>query len=427
MFMQINGSKPYKREDGFTLVELAIVMIIFGLVTSTVFLGYNLFISSRATDRTVEAMDETQLALFEYQISRSYYPCPADPTLGPGDANYGREARLAPVAPAVIGQCGFGAGSVTRVQGFRDADGDGVDDNILIGAVPFRTFIDPNNNDPSGGNSVYEDYIERYGFDGWNNKLTYVVSETLTHPVTYNERNGVIDVIHENTLDEANDPDASLLDRRGIAQIVILSHGENGKGAYSRSGNIVQNCAVSIEKQTDIDNGIATQPDETTNCHNLDGVFLNGLRNDTNRDYYDDVIRYMMISKSNLWEFSGIDDGGTPLDDSDDINKVVNTNPGNVGVGIKAPTEKLHVEGEIQAQGVYAEALCDAAGTDCMLPEAIGGELDDMQCPPGQVVTQIEQNRVTCSDPFSGTSLTGTCPAGTFMRGVSSKSGLICN
>ncbi len=430
--MSIISIAKVKNQQGFSLVELAIVMIIFGLVVSTVFLGYTIFTSSQAKDKTLLAIDETKEALFEFQISRTSYPCPASLEAGPGDPNYGREVRRPPAAPAVIGECDYGLGTgVFRTRGFRDTDGINGNDWILIGAVPFRTFIDPDNNDPSGDNAIYPDYIEKYGFDGWNRKLTYAVSETMTNPNTFNDKNGVIDIIHENTLLGTldTDPDASLTDRRGIAQLVILSHGPNGKGAYSRGGTRIENCAYSVEKQADIDNGVATtRPDETENCDFNDPYFLSALQNENKNDYYDDIVKFMIVSKNNLWQYSGKDDKGTPADTTDDVNKVTNTNGGNVGIGTLDPLQRLHVEGDIQAYDVYSIEYCDSAGIDCMLPEAIAGKLPNMTCPnPGEVVIKIEKNSVQCANPFAGASLAGTCPPGTYLRGINAQTGIVCD
>ncbi len=395
--------KPDNSAKGFSIVELALVLIIFGMVISTVMLGYKYYLNRNQADTTAETFNEVGTALFEFQIQEGRYPCPARLAAAPSDADYGVE------------NC---AGAF--VAAGRDVDMDGTPENALIGGVPFRTLIDPNN-DGDFADSPYPDFTEKNAFDFWGNKKTYVVSEPLTNALTFHQDSGVIDIIDENR--------DSLLEVQGTAQALIISHGQNRKGAYTRNGNLVENCAVGIQKQADIDAGaVGTPPDETENCQYLDATFMNGLRNDTSYNFYDDIMKVILNKKSSLWEYTNVayDNKGTD-DPSDDvfINQVANTNGGYVGIGTDDPAEKLQVAGDIQAFGIHAEKLCDQGGEDCLLPEAIAGELDDMKCPSGQVVTKIEKNTVSCENPFKN-AISGTCPNGTNFVGVSSKSGLLC-
>lgn len=409
--MQIgDGKYTAKNTDGFSIVELALVLIIFGMVISTVMLGYKYYTTRSQANTTAESFNEVGTALFEFQVQQGRYPCPARLNASPADADYGVErCDLVTYAPLA---------GIDIVPG-RDVDGDGDIENAYIGGVPFKSLIDPNN-DGDFTDSPYPDFTEKNAFDFWGNKKTYVISAPLTNPLTFHQDNGVINVIDES--------DVSLLEVTGTAQALIISHGPNGKGAYSRAGNLVENCAVGIQKQEDQDNGISTPPDETENCQFLNATFLNGLRNDTNYNYYDDTVKVILSKKSSLWEYTNVayDDKGTE-DPSDDvfINQVANTNGGYVGVGTDTPTQKLQVEGDIQAFGIHAEKLCDQGGEDCLLPEAIAGELEDMSCADGLVITEIEKNTVTCENPFKN-AISGTCPNGTNFVGVSSKSGLIC-
>ena len=149
---------------------------------------------------------------------------------------------------------------------------------------------------------------------------------------------------------------------------------------------------------------------------------MKGVRNDVEADYNDDYVKFIVSNVSNIWTFTDIivnPDGST-------INQVANTNGGNIGLGnIKTPAEQLHLEGDILADGMHVEGLCDSSGNDCMPPETIGGNVPNMQCPTGQVVTTIEKNQVTCANPFPPSAFT-PCPTGLFLTGISSVSGPIC-
>ena len=397
-----------KSPAGFTIVELALVLIIFGIVLSTITLGYQYYINSKKAGDLDLRLNEVQTALNEFQLNRGRLPCPAARGLPPTDVNYGRENCAVAVAPG------------TRPL---DSDNNGVNDRVLIGVVPFMTIIDPDNDgvgfaDPNNDENAYPDFVTNHAFDTWGNKVTYAVSENLTRVADYDQNSGVIDIVDE----QGN----SLLPFQGTAQAALISHGQNGKGAANTEGNTVDICAQSAQKQADVAAGTNTTLDETRNCIFTSAAFLNGISNDNDDDYYDDKIVYILNRSTELWQFTDtVDVNNTPLDPTDDVTQVANTNGGNVGVGASNPTEQLHVEGDVQAFGIIADKLCDSSGSDCMLPEAIAGNIPDMQCNSGEVVVSIEENRVNCSDPFPPT-ISGTCPTGTELVGVSSTTGIIC-
>lgn len=414
-------------QSGFTLVEIAVVLIIFGLIMSTVTLAMRMYMSDRAYNDTIEALEETQTAAFLYQIQEGRYPCPADPTLAPGDPNYG------------IADCGA-AGLITATgRDIDNADGDndprtGGDLLVLIGSVPHNTFLDPDGN-AATQDAPYENYVAKHTLDGWGNKVTYAVTQILSEAVVapFDHEQGGIFVVDENN--------NNILDQPGIAHLVIISHGANAKGGYSENGAKIDDCVDLVVGVPPAGYTTKTPLDERENCDHevpalAEAVFLKGVKNDTTNDYNDDVVKFVVSNVNSLWAYTNaiFNDNGTPGDPTDDfiINQIENTNGGLIGIGTNTPQEQLHLEGDLQAFEMHVEGLCDTAGNDCLPPEYIGGEVPDMRCPNGFVVTQIGRPtasdstpRVVCANPFPASAFT-PCPAGQFLTGLSNVSGPIC-
>lgn len=130
-------------QHGFTILELAIVLAIIALIAGT-----GLSIASgalKAADRvtTQERLNTIKLAVDGFAKAYGYYPCPANRTLTPSNANFGIERRTGATA------C--------------DATAVTVGGTYSIGMVPVRTLGLPDN----------------YAADAWSNKLTFAVSNSV--------------------------------------------------------------------------------------------------------------------------------------------------------------------------------------------------------------------------------------------------------
>ena len=408
MSMQVKMNKgsamKSNSEAGFTLIELAIVMVIFGFMVTAMFYGLSLYANSAVRGQTDEAMETSQGAILEFFSREGRYPCPADPALGPGDGLYGIEQCAAP--------------AVTVVPGERDADDNiATIENVLIGSMPFNTLLDPDNNINTDDGIIDVPLSESLTIDGEGNKLIYAVTESQTALLTYNQTEGVINVVDEN--------DRTVLGVADTAHFVVISMGDNGEGGYTREGVSIGNCATSIAIDDPTLPPQTFRVNEVENCDDLDGKFLSGIRNEQERYRNDDKTLYGMALNSSHWNYI-------------DQTRIVNTNAGNVGIGITEPREMLHISGDIKAKKIQAEEYCDPAGYNtagkiCMPTRIIAGDEAGMKCgAAGTAVTTIENNSVGgCAavfPPLASAPITfnKTCPAGQAMVGVSNITGVIC-
>jgi type II secretory pathway pseudopilin PulG len=401
-----------KGQRGFTTFELALVIIVFGLVFTTVMQGYKLYVLQQNKEKTTEAFDVSEAAILTFKANFGRYPCPAGPSIARNAANYGREQRAGLNCTATNGV------KVATAVGV-DMNNDGVDDKIFIGSVPFDSMLDPDNN-PATNDGIQDiPLYDGLTYDGYGRRLVYAVTDNLTRITDYNDFYGAIEVVDENNnpittrkedangngvLDAGEDSNGNgVLDAASYAHMILVSAGENGRGAYTPDGAQTEACPAALPIAVAPE--IATPENETENCDN-DTIFLSGLRSDKNHSFNDDTARFMMNETSGLWTYTA---------GSND--KVRNTNAGRVGFGTNNPTERLEVAGDLRAVGSQSTQYCDPADpTRCMDPQAIGGNLASMQCPTGQLVVSVELNKVNCANGLTSPT-PRTCPAGCYATG----------
>lgn len=414
---QGNNSKRH----GFTTIELAIVIVISGLMFTGLLSVYQTYKFDLGYKKTVQHAEILESSLKEYLWTYNAYPCPADPTLLPTDPDYGVSVR-----------CGLGDGgndcsiqrpalenaptiesNVTCAESLVDRNNDGINDMVLIGAFPFKTLSDA---------GISDFYREVYAFDGYDMRYTYAVSANMAAPASHSRSTmvsphfGAITVVDENG-EQVTEPPNS-------AHYVIVSHGENKRGAYSPAGVQNQNCIFStlildgIDDPTIPGNAAAGLSLEIENCDHIitnaaddnDAAFRKAIRskNEGNPSFFDDIVYYKFNFETSLWQNA--------------LNSAMNrqyqyaTNLGNVGIGngLTTPAAKLHVGGDvmiekrIESQNGFCDPSVPREGNipawmttppECMRAEFIAG--NTTSCDPNEVAVAIAQNGLICEPLFN--------------------------
>ena len=185
------------QQHGFTLVEMAIVLMIVGLLLGGLLVPLSAQMEQRNISDTQKSLSEIKEAIIGYALAKGQLPCPAAPTISTGQANAG--IALAPPCT--------GANS--------------------SGVLPWATL------------GVSET-------DAWGNRYTYRVTDYFADAIasaTYGSgctpsppptmasfglcSSGTLNVLSAAT---------GGVTIAGSVPAVIISHGKNGAGAYTPQG-----------------------------------------------------------------------------------------------------------------------------------------------------------------------------------------------
>ncbi len=338
--------------NGFTLVEIAIVIILVGLLLIPLVQLYAQYKSQKEINQTTEHMEHIQGLITNFYLSNGRYPCPADPSLSRDDPMFGREinATCDPTllgTSVALGTCAMGGG-ICYVTGERDLDTVAGNDPVVIGALPIITIRDVMGSE--------RNVAVAWSLDGWKSQLVYGVTQNQTIASLFVPGNGVIRA--EN---EFNDVTAGI---NNDADFVLLSRGPNRVAGMGETGQEFESCGTPMT-------GI-----ENENC-DPDAVFVKSLRSTAQgSNYYDDFVIFGKIKTFGLWgPLGGLN------------NHVRNLNTGFVAVNKDLPEHMLDVSGAIQTDNNVRTRLI------CTKPP-VGDPFDvNKHCFD---IRQIEDNTVAC-------------------------------
>lgn len=380
----------FSKNSGFTLIELAIVIIITGLLFIPLVRAYYIYEKGKKVQETKNAVILAKSLISYYKGTTPLYPCPADASLLKTDPMYG------------ISQCGYNIGLNTGdcttggglcvIPGERNIS---PLSNVIVGSIPTTTIKQ------LLGNSI--PFAESDLIDAWGNRIMYAVSQDLTSPWTYNFNRGVI-----GALDEFGRPTAGI---QNDAHYAVFSPGRDQRGGFNDYGNLKFPCNTSVNSK------------DFENCDNANGVFVQakGYYLDTGGDtYYDDDIFFGKEFGASVWAYE------------QDFSNIRTTIQGNVGIGTNTPSQKLTIENtagvaELSADNsVFVKQICDENGINCFRIDSITGS-GAIQCSGGEVMSGVSNGQHTCvPQNYALPPLNFSCPSGSYINGFRSNGDVIC-
>lgn len=202
-----------QRGKGFSLTELAVVLVIVALLIGSLVVPLSAQMDVRNLSDTRKSLAEIREALLGFAMVNGRLPCPAAAMTASGVANAGVEAT-----PILSQGC-----PVANLGG------------IVAGVLPWVTL------------GVDES-------DAWGRRYTYQVTREFTRPPVSSANAGFS---LTSTGDIKIRPSAGSTAKLADVPAVVISHGKNGNGAYTSQGTQLP---------------IGTDPDEQDNQLTVGGT-----------------------------------------------------------------------------------------------------------------------------------------------------------
>jgi type II secretory pathway pseudopilin PulG len=200
-----------RKQRGYTLIDLAMALTIFGLLLAGVSSGLRVYMKDKQLTDTREHSQMVVRALENYILQEGRFPCPAPVNASLEDAAYG--VALGACATADVGAPGSFAGGIWVEEAVEDPA-----NRVVRGMVPFATLGLP----------------EFFVYDGYGNRLQYAVSSAKTDRESFaNSRAGIM------VLGDHSDEDDM---KTRLNHFVVFSSGADERGAWSRYGREVLPC-----------------------------------------------------------------------------------------------------------------------------------------------------------------------------------------
>lgn len=246
---QAKAKSVNSAQRGFSLVEISIVLIIVGVVSTGVMAMVVSSLKEQQYAETMVKMDAIKQAVQEYRRAFMRIPCPADATQLVTAANFGVEAANA-------ANCTGGAPAANFATG-----------EMVLGMVPTKTLRLP----------------DEYAFDGWGRRIMYAADRRyteadafITYPIT-DLATGSIEIA-----DAAGTASTSV----GIA--LYMSFGPNGHGAFMRQGSATRNYAAASTNTNEWENCDCNATAATA----FDNVFIQQMTRGITTAAFDDIVLY---------------------------------------------------------------------------------------------------------------------------------------
>jgi prepilin-type N-terminal cleavage/methylation domain-containing protein len=239
-----------KNSKGFTIIELAIAIIIMALLlsgASSLLMNYIRQSENKTNNYTLDIVQDSLHLYFE---NRGKLPCPANLDSAPDSAEFGKALQL---------DCGTAPTSsgTFRVNGTGGK-------KVRIGALPTRDLNIP----------------DKFMVDATGSRILYAVTEEAASPGLFDPAGGAISVVDSN--------DNTLITPAGKAHYVLVSFGRDRLGSYNINGYLSGSCPSGTELQSE-------------NC-DKDATFRDTILTSTSsgNSRFDDIVRYELLGQNDL-------------------------------------------------------------------------------------------------------------------------------
>ena len=218
-------------EHGFTLIEIAIVLVIVGLLLGGLLMPLATQVEGQRRTETEKTLREINEAIIGFALVNGRLPCPANPALATGVVGAGLERAPAPITTVCTGG--------------------------IVGVVPWATL------------GVSE-------LDAWGRRFTYRVTDWYSDQIlptntvaappppppacVTNPTNASFALCSDGDMLINNGPSLGNVTVAQTIPAVIVSHGKNGRGAYLPTG-LQMTCPV-----VPIPPPVIPPPDEVANA-----------------------------------------------------------------------------------------------------------------------------------------------------------------
>jgi len=208
------------RDKGFSLVELAVVMMIIGLLLAAALIPFSTQIELRNQADTQRTLDSIREAIVGFALFNGRLPCPADGTLPAGSASAGAE------------QFNNGAG----IKQCADTVGN----PLTFGVVPWATLGVPETDAWGRRFSYY--VVQAFADDSSKNTWigpSQVAADCTPVPLPSAPASFALCTLGNLTVNTRNESTHTATPIGSSLSAVIISHGKNGYGAFQTSGLLV--------------------------------------------------------------------------------------------------------------------------------------------------------------------------------------------
>ncbi len=418
--------KLIRKENGISLIEVAIGLIVLGLIVTPIMQSYNIKVKKESKQVTRGSLKNAQNSINQYYASgNGAYPCPASLTLGESDVDFGKS-----------GDCTLANIKLCTDQSWKSNEGicktDDTANAVIIGGVPFATIKMNQEN----------------ALDYWGNKIIYAVTFEQTDNATFTANSGQIRVnaVDDPLLVQSGFEDGIPEEKTNTIDFFLFSTGSSSGGGFTKDGIAITSCGNAL-------NGY-----ESENC-NFDNRFFYDTNPNNNTasafsevvgvNFYDDITLGQESVPESTW-FQHPDNASY----TDDFVMTLSTA---IGIGTTTPNETIDVVGDIRTNGgIETDSICDINNIECFDPELITGTRDEMECDAdntlygNQAVMRLANNQVYCGSaiysdapnippplqgmPIEGEAITvdtnvindNTCDDGELISGIKLNGDVIC-